>query len=325
MLVTFACALPADAHADWERYRDRFVLPEGRVQDTGNGNITHSEGQSYGMLLAVHHGDRPTFERLWNWTRTHLRTRNDRLFAWKWTPAAGVADANNATDAELVLSWALLKAAERWSVEEWRREALGIGEDMLVTLYRKPSALAYLLPGAQGFEHPDGDVLNPSYWVFPAFAALHAATGRPEWQALYDSSIRLLDSTSFGRWNLPSDWLKLSARPTPAPGFAPRFGYDAIRVPLYLMWAGEEARLTPFKRYWASVAGRPIWPAWIDLQSNHMATTHAAPGMRAVARTALAYPNASDLRLPELDDTQDYYSASLLMLTRMMIEERKIP
>ncbi|MNR69433.1 hypothetical protein D3C85_1946670 [compost metagenome] len=56
-----------------------------------------------------------------------------------------------------------------------------------------------------------------------------------------------------------------------------------------------------------------------------MATTHAAPGMRAVARAALAYPNVSDLRLPELDDTQDYYSASLLMLTRMMIEERKIP
>ena len=37
--------------ADVEIYRDfraRFVLPEGRVVDTYNGNASHSEGQGWG-------------------------------------------------------------------------------------------------------------------------------------------------------------------------------------------------------------------------------------------------------------------------------------
>lgn len=325
MALIIAFALPAEARPDWERYRDRFVLPEGRVHDTGNGGITHSEGQSYGMLMAVHHGDRPTFERLWTWTRKHLQRPQDRLFSWKWTPAQGVADPNNATDAELVIAWALLQAAERWGVDAWRQDAQAIADDVLAHLYRESGEHAYLLPGAHGFTHPDGDVLNPSYWVFPAYRALHAATGRPEWQKLYDSGIRLADAAGFGRWNLPPDWLKLTPRPTPAPGYAPRFGYDAIRVPLYLMWAGEGTRLAPYKRYGSSLSGQPRWPAWIDLQTQREATYHAPAGMRAVLRAAMAYPHLSDMRLPELDADQDYYSASLLMLTQMMISERPTP
>ena len=41
------------AESDWAAYRDRFVLADGRVVDDGNGGISHSEGQGYGLLLAV--------------------------------------------------------------------------------------------------------------------------------------------------------------------------------------------------------------------------------------------------------------------------------
>jgi endoglucanase len=37
---------------DWAAYRDRFVMPDGRVVDDANGGISHSEGQGYGLLLA---------------------------------------------------------------------------------------------------------------------------------------------------------------------------------------------------------------------------------------------------------------------------------
>ena len=37
-----------DVLAEWQAFKTRFVSADGRVIDTGNGNITHSEGQGYG-------------------------------------------------------------------------------------------------------------------------------------------------------------------------------------------------------------------------------------------------------------------------------------
>src|SRR5487761_2690925 len=59
----------------WQDWSKRFVRPSGRVVDTGNHGISHSEGQGYGMLLAVAAGDRPAFDRLWAWTRANLQIR----------------------------------------------------------------------------------------------------------------------------------------------------------------------------------------------------------------------------------------------------------
>src|SRR5436309_1896309 len=41
----------------WRSYKARFVTDQGRVVDTANGRISHSESQGYGMLLAVAAGD----------------------------------------------------------------------------------------------------------------------------------------------------------------------------------------------------------------------------------------------------------------------------
>ena len=43
----------------WRAYKARFVTAQGRVVDTANGLVSHSEGQGYGMLLAVAADDRP--------------------------------------------------------------------------------------------------------------------------------------------------------------------------------------------------------------------------------------------------------------------------
>ena len=37
---------------DWSLYKKNFVSPQGRVIDDGNGGVTHSEGQGYGLLMA---------------------------------------------------------------------------------------------------------------------------------------------------------------------------------------------------------------------------------------------------------------------------------
>ncbi|MEQ4600202.1 MAG: glycosyl hydrolase family 8, partial [Methylobacteriaceae bacterium] len=89
--------------AAWRAYRSRFITEQGRIVDTANGLISHSEGQGYGMLLAVAAGDRPTFERIWGWTRANLMVRSDELLAWRWAPdhRPAVSDMNNATDGDI--------------------------------------------------------------------------------------------------------------------------------------------------------------------------------------------------------------------------------
>ena len=45
-------ALPQSAAMLWERWQERFVDATGRVIDNANGDISHSEGQGYGLWLA---------------------------------------------------------------------------------------------------------------------------------------------------------------------------------------------------------------------------------------------------------------------------------
>ena len=64
------------APEDWRSFKAAYLRPEGRIVDTGNGGISHSEGQGYGMLLAEHAGDQETFDSLFGWTE-HVLARKD--------------------------------------------------------------------------------------------------------------------------------------------------------------------------------------------------------------------------------------------------------
>src|SRR3954453_4370013 len=155
--------------AAWAAFQARFVAPEGRVVDTGNGGISHSEGQGWGMLLAVRADDRRGFETLHAWTRRTLQRPRDALHAWRFRPGAAVPvdDPNNATDADLCIAWALLEAGRRWGSPDHLAAGAAIGRDLLRFLVRPAGSFGVLLPGLQGFERAEHLVVNPSYYVFP--------------------------------------------------------------------------------------------------------------------------------------------------------------
>jgi len=68
-VIAGVLALAANAaDSDWERFRKSFVETDGRVVDTGQARISHSEGQGFTMLFAVHYDDRATFDRIWQWS-----------------------------------------------------------------------------------------------------------------------------------------------------------------------------------------------------------------------------------------------------------------
>lgn len=328
LLATVFFAMPACAlDADWKIFKQRFIEPDGRVVDTEQGNISHSEGQGFALLLAVHHDDRASFERLWQWTRQRLQVRDDSLLAWRWQPQLGVTDKNNASDADLLVAWALLRANDKWHNPDYLTASQKIAADIRKKLLRQTRHGLVLLPGMEGFDKAENLTVNLSYWVLPALREIGRADPAPEWDALTKTGITLLQYAHFGRWGLPPDWLQLDEKVAPADGFPERFGYDAVRIPLYLLWSRQEsdALLKPYREFWAHFAGAKFLPAWTSLKDDSVDSFDAMAGIRGIAQWVGDYPNGQAAKLPALDERQAYYSAVLLLLCKMALGERAVP
>lgn len=340
LLATFLLSalslMPARASAGleiddpgWLRYQQRFVLPEGRIIDTANGDVSHTEGQGWGMFLAVQFGDRRTFDRLWQWTESHLARSDVALFAWRYDPAATphvadnnnatphVADNNNATDGDLFMAWSLQLAADRWRDARYAARSEAIREAIRDHLVDDVGGYEILLPGVEGFRHETWADINLSYWVIPALRDFAARRPDEPWQRVIDSGRQLLERAQFGAMKLPADWLRLqdSGELTPAPNWPPRFGFENVRTPLYFTWGGlrDVDTLEKIARYW----DQPAPPAWIDVESGETAEYPLSQGGQAINALLSGRPWTIDT-IPA--DTENYYSATLLLLTRVALD-----
>ena len=308
---------------DWNQFKATYI-ENGRVIDKGQNGISHTEGQGAGLLLAVQNNDPETFAQIWNWTQRNLQVRDDKLFAWSWSPKVGVNDMNNASDGDLFIAWALSRAYSRWNEPSYLFAAIQVSQTIRSKLLRKTPKGTVLLPGAMGFEKPEYLKLNLSYWVFPAINELSILDPSPEWEELRVSGLRLMDEARFGKWQLPPDWLKLEGeRISSVDG--DQFGYDAVRIPLYLIW-GKQANpssVKPFQNFWGAFPGKQSLPAWVNVNTGELAKYNGSAGFYSVAAITLAYPNMSSEQLPEFNPSQGYYSSMLSLFTKMALEDLK--
>lgn len=317
---TAQAALPAGA---WDLYRQKFVTPEGRVVDDANGGISHSESQGYGLLLACLAGDRGSFASILSFTRTELLIRDDGLAAWRWDPKASprVTDINNASDGDLLIAEALACAGTRWAMPAYTAAARQIARSLARAALVKRGGETWLMPAATGFseqERPDGPVINPSYWIFEAFPILTGLTNDPGWMQAQATGLRLLDELARKR-TPAADWLSVKGEPKPAEGFSPRFGYNALRIPLYLLRAGlaDRARLEPFRLAWAN------GPAVIDVTDGRPAEPLSDPGYRILSAAMACALDRTPIPA-ELKTFQPtaYYPSTLHLLALSMLSER---
>lgn len=322
-----ASADPAAFDAGWATYRNRFVTAEGRVLDTGHNSISHTEGQGFGMLFAEADNDRASFDKIWNWTRTNLQRHDNGLFSWRWNPddqKAPVSDRNDASDGDILLAWALIRGDRRWHDPEYLREAHRIVEEIKRHLLVSASGRLVLLPGVAGFKAKNGNiVVNPSYYIYPALNDFARLVPSPDWLRLRRAGLELLADARFGRWGLTPDWLDLDKDDiTPAAQYPPRFGFDAIRIPLYLIWGGEAtpARLASFLDFCNDYGNKPI-PAWTNVQDNSVAPFPASTGFDAIVDLARAFGQSTPPTLPTIGDKDNYYAASLTLLASLAASE----
>ncbi|MRS15514.1 endoglucanase [Enterobacteriaceae bacterium RIT691] len=319
LLATSLClvVLPAKADSMWTTFKSRFLMPDGRVVDTGNGNVSHTEGQGYAMLMAVQNNDRQSFDKMWSWTNKTLKNKDSGLFYWRYVPtqANPISDKNNASDGDVLIAWALLRGGN-----QWHDSSLLNASDEIASAIIKHDVTTYagyqvMLPGMKGFVKPDHIVLNPSYFLFPAWQAFADRSHLKVWSDLIRDGQSLLTKMRFGKANLATDWVAVASNGTmaPASNWPPRSSYDAIRVPLYVKWyKPTSALLTPWFNWWTCYS-RAQTPAWVDVEKNQNSPYAMNEGLLAVrdyALDALMSP-------PALDIDDDYYSASLKMLVVM--------
>lgn len=316
--------VPAEA---WESYRASFLDASGRIVDTGNGGISHSEGQGYGLLLAVLADDPASFERIWSFTRTELLLRDDGLAAWRWSPGETphVTDLNDAADGDILIAYALAKAGESWNRADLTEAARLMAEAIGSRLLFEAEGETLLKPGVAGYgreDRPDGPVVNLSYWVFEALPVLQRLAPEHDWQALDAGGRALLGSVLAGG-SLPPEWLSVARRIKPAEGFAPEFGYNALRIPLYLLRAGEtgEALLRPFAKGMSEPDGAV---RLVDLTTQATVTRLDDPGYRILPAALACVLDGTPVPEPLRAYTSTlYYPSTLHLLVMAFLSERR--
>ena len=222
----------------------RYITPEGRVIDTGNGNVSHSEGQGWGLMAAQACDDQASFARILAWTTQNLQRRPfDCLHAWRYRPgeANPVADLNNATDGDLFIAAALARAAVRWRRPDYAVAAERLARAIL-GLVRQAGARTVLLPGAYGFETGSAYTINLSLLCL---RPVQRPCGAGALVDLGPVAARRVGAGAAGalRPLEPAAGL-VAGQPggcglSIAEAWPARFSYDAIRVPLHLVWGTD--------------------------------------------------------------------------------------
>jgi endoglucanase len=311
----------------WGAYKAKFLDASGRIVDDGNGNISHSEGQGYGLLLAYLANNPADFEQIWYFTRTELLLRDDGLAAWRWDPAVTphVTDSNNASDGDLLIAYALALAGSAWNKTDYMEAAAKMAQALLSHVVISSNGHTLLLPGVSGFNSPDrkdGPVINPSYWVYEAIPVMALLAPSNAWQKLSDDGLQLLQAMQFGPRKLPADWVSLNRMPEPAAGFDAEFGYNSLRIPLYLVRAGvsDKALLSRLRKGMTAEEGTP---ATIDLSSGKPKALLSDPGYRIVNDVVACVTEGT--KLPESSQHFEpslYYPSTLHLLGLAFVGEK---
>jgi endo-1,4-beta-D-glucanase Y len=333
-LATFVCQ-PASAQtaridpAAWSAYKAKFLDVSGRIIDNANGDISHSEGQGYGMWLAYLANDPADFEQIWYFTRTELLLRDDGLAVWKWDPSTRphVTDANNASDGDMLIAYALALAGSAWHNQAYLEAAAKIANALLAHAVVKSGGHTILLPGVDGFNAPgrrDGPVINPSYWVYEAIPVMAMLAPSDAWQALTKDGLALLRVMQFGPRKLPADWVSLHRQPVPAEGFDAEFGYNALRIPLYLARAGVSDK-DLLRRLQSGMTSEDGTPATIDLKTGRPKDALPDPGYRIVNDVMACVTNGTKLPASSRQFAPSLYYPSTLQLLGLAFVGEKHP
>jgi endoglucanase len=324
----------AGGEMTWDRFKEDYLSPEGRIIDFYQDQCSHSEGQGYAMLLAFQNEDRASFDRIWKWTRDNLQVRQtDQLCAWQWgqrQPGRWVImDYNNASDGDTCIALALILAGTTWKDKEYLESGRNIVQNIRENLILNRDGLLCLLPGYHGFVKNGDLILNPSYFVWPAYKIFAQFDRQDFWEKFERSGREILKRSSFGRFKLPADWAYFDGSEFSVyKDRSKTFGYEAVRVLLYAAWEGDPKKFSEIGEYLSMIERIGYLPEWVNLLDDSVSISEAPAGFYAVFAKSARILGKDNLakRLDErasqkiAAEPKSYYSQVLYLLSRLEVK-----
>jgi len=232
----------------WDKFRDQFINKDGRVIDYSQNSITTSEGQSYAMLRSVWVDDKPTFDKVWTWTKNTMKRPQDNLMGWRWGKKddgsygflTGGGD-NSASDADSDIALSLILASRRWGDKNYLSDAKKILDSLWLFDTGSAAGSRYLIAG--NWANENGKlVINPSYFSPAAFRIFATVDTSHDWQSMVSPGYDLLNKVGSEPLDkargagIPPDWISLDVTTgvvthADIPSATTNYSYDAIRVP----------------------------------------------------------------------------------------------
>jgi endo-1,4-beta-D-glucanase Y len=325
-----AAATPEEAlQSASQGFLSAWVDPDGRVVRRDQGGDTVSEGQAYGMLIALAVGDEEKFTSIWAWTEQNLLTP-DGLLAWRWQDGA-VVDQGPAADADVDVARALVLAGSTFDRPELTEAGNALAGRVMDRLSVPTTAGRILLPGLWTAEGPD-HIYNPSYASPAAFSILAESTGDPRWTEVAAGSLAVSDAL-LQKSPLPPDWAQVradgvvTAMPGPA-GLGPevRYSYDATRFPIRFAESCIAAEREFAGRLAPTLNASDPLLTTLDLGGTAMGSDQnpIAYVARASARAVAGNTSGSRADLARADDMNalypSYYGAAWTALGHILLD-----
>ena len=310
-------------------FLEKWVDDDGRVVRRDQGGDTVSEGQAYGLLIALGADDEEGFESIWRWTQTNLM-RDDGLLAWRWQDG-GIVDSEPASDADVDAARALVLAGTHFDRPEFTEAGNSLAGAIMDSMTAPTPLGRILLPGVWAATGPDYPY-NPSYASPVAFGILADSTGDERWTELVTGGTEVT-AALLAKSPLPPDWAQVTAAGAvnAMPGATGmdqdvRYSYDAARLPIrFAESCRDEDRQLAAQLVQPLTRGDQL-PAALDLGGTALNTDeHPLAYLARAAASASAgdtSTSAEDLdrasRLAQQYST--YYGAAWTALGRLMLE-----
>ncbi len=243
-----------------------------------DGNVVKSEGQSYAMMICVMMNKRAQFEKIWAWTRNHMRHSSDNYrgrLAWLCRPTFNsglqALEWQSAPDGEIWTAAALhLAAARGWGwngVANYLRDDadylcdtmtnptpihntnarggnISFGHTLLPFFNRQQNNLVNFVPESWS-NYTDPSYAAPA--LFHYLATKHRG-GNTYWNTIANAHRQLmLNSTAYNNQNLAPDFSEWNGRPYGSCVHSSDSWRITMNQTLDYLWAGRTEHITRVK------------------------------------------------------------------------------
>lgn len=318
----------------------------GYLIDTGNNDV-RTEGQSYGMMMAVQRGRQDIFDKIWAWTKKYMQNSEGRYAGYfSWSCALdGTKNAEGpAPDGEEFFALALFFASHRWGDRMPPFDYGAQARDILRhCLHQKE------LTGGEGepMWDPDNHLIrfvpetpwtDPSYHLphfYELFALWADEEDREFWKKAAEASREFIVNAAHEKTGLCSEYSDYDGKPYKCSwGAGDTFYSDAYRLALNIaldtQWFGSrpeyEAIATNIQEFFDKEDPDELYEYSIDGTRLERKALHPVGLRAAIAAASVCSKSASApkwIRLfwetPLRTDKRRYFDSDLCYFALMTL------